>query len=966
MTGGSATGGNDVFNGKNRIYWALVSQDLTAGGHGRSTVNWAWAINWGAGDNCHRVQTSTVVVNGVTVYSTALAHVFSSSHVHTGDWPPVNAAAQGGFAAGTVTIDHDSNGNANVVMTGSHVGSSGPASNSSLSTALPQIPQTVASPSSATATRVSDTQQTIAWTNNSTGTAPYASVKVYRSTDGAGYALIATLGVVTGYSDTTTAANHRYVYAINAVGANGVEIGSAVAAAVYTTPGAPSALSATKLGNNNIRLDWTNNVGYDDAAYTVRIEESQNGGAFAEIASVAGGVATYEHASPSTSVTHTYRVRSRSTTGSLNSSYSSNSNTVTLLATANAPTGLSPSGVSADAAGNIVLSWTHNPADGTPQTKRRVQRKINAGSYADLVNDTSTASSYTVTAGTWTNGDTITWKVSTAGQNGTLGATSAESTITLSAKPTVTINAPGATYDTSLLTVEWGYFQAQSSAQAAWHAALFDASAVLIEAISGTTETQGTFAHAVADGASYTVTASVTSAAGLTSTEDSQAFTVAYALPAAIAIAGSFDSASGFMVLTLTGEEASAGYSGLTLDGTGDYASTPDAAALDITGDIDIRIDLELADWTPAATTVLVAKWVAASNQRSYEVVLTTAGLIRFRMTTNGATGTLVEATSSVAPTPVNNRLSLKIDRNAGVVTFLTSTDPHLTGASWTVLGTTQAAAGTIFASTAVLQVGADGDGTAALTGTVYSVELRNSSDVLVADPVFAAEPAATTTFVDDAGRTWTLAGDAAIVTVVPATQAIATVDVQRQIDGGAWLTILTGVVLDTLTLTATVQDTLPVTVGSNSYRAIAYSALPSSVMSAEDAVTTAETTWGYLSGEGSFATVARFRATPTFAASTSRAKALYHFAGRPKPVQLAGEAVTTTLNVSGKLSSGSGTPAAFEALGLAEGVVCWRGPDGRRMFASLGKMDLGVMRLHELATVAFALTEVDFAEGDQ
>jgi hypothetical protein len=362
----------------------------------------------------------------------------------------------------------------------------------------------------------------------------------------------------------------------------------------------------------------------------------------------------------------------------------------------------------------------------------------------------------------------------------------------------------------------------------------------------------------------------------------------------------------------------------------------------------------------------ILAKWEATSDERSFAVCLTTGGLLRFRMTTDGTSGTVVEATSSVAPTPVGGRLSLRWHRVSGVVTFYTSTDTNLTTATWTQLGTTQAAAGTIYAGTAVLQVGADGDGMAAFAGTVYSAELRNSADAVVADPNFAAEDAETTSFDDATGLTWTLAGDAEIVTVVAATEAIVSVDVQRQIDGGAWVTILTDVELDAVTRTAVVQDTVPITVGTNTYRAVAYSALPSSVMSAEDDVVTSETTWGYLSGGTRFGTVARFRAMPTFAASAGRAKAVYHFAGRSLPVQFLGEALTTTLSVSGRLTSDGGTAAEFEALAQADGVVCWRGPDGRRMFGSVPKIDTGATRLKGLQTVAFTLTELDFTEGDQ
>lgn len=757
-TSGSATGGNDVFNGKARAFWWLVSQDYAAN---TSTIRWAWCVNWAAGDNCHSIRAASFNGNGTIQWSTSNTHDFVSGHVHSGDWPAVNSSSGGGFASGTYVLNHDAAGNANVQVSASHVGTSGATSTATTPVdALPQIPQTPANASACTATRVNDGQINVAWTNNSTGTAPYQNIKVYRKTDGGGWANIATLGVVTSYADTGVVANHKYHYGINVVGANGTEVGTAEAADVWTTPGAPTGCAATKLGNGDISIGWSNNVSF--AEYLTEIQESTDGGTtWTNLnTSIAAGSTTYTHVAPVSSVTHRYRVRAKTSSGTaLFSSYSAASNTITLLATANAPTGLSPSGAARDAAGNITLSWTHNPADGTPQSKRRVQVKIGAGAFADVVNDTSSTSSFTITAGTWTNGTTITWHVATAGQNGTLSAFSADASFTLSATPTATISTPGATVNNSHADMAWTYFQAQGSAQASFTAQLKDGSGGLVETVVGTTAASAAFAATLANGATYTVTVAVTSAAGLSSATASKTFTVTYLPPAMPHIAAAFDNGSGAMVLTITGDD------------------------------------------------------------------------------------------------PVNG------------------------------------------------------------------------------------------------------------VTV-----AIANVDVQRSINGGPWVTVAAGIVLSGVAgvQTAIVQDTVPITVGSNKYRAIAYSALPSSVMSAVVEVVTAETTWGYLSGGHSFATVARFRATPTYAASTSRAKALYHFAGRPKPVQLAGEALTTTLAVSGKLSSGSGTPADFEALGLAQGVVCWRGPDGRRLFGSVGKMDLGVTRLHALTAVAFTLTEVDFTEGAQ
>lgn len=750
-TSGNATGGNDVFNGKNRIFWSLTSQDMTDGGHGSSTVAWSWAVNWAPGDNCHTILNGHVVINAVDVYPiTANVHQFDGSHVHTGDWPPF-----GGFGGGSTKIYHDASGNANITMTGAHQGTSGPISSASGTWALPQIPQTPASPSALTASRVSDTQASLAWTNNSTGTAPYAGVNVYRSTDGGGFALVASLGVVTSYTDTTITAGHKYTYRVSAVGSNGVEVGYATASAFWTTPSSPTSCTATKQGNGDVVVSWVNHVNYSE--YTTRIEESTNGGStWAEIASVASGITSWTHVAPSTGLTHTYRVRSRTSSGTtLNSAYSSNSNTVTLLATANPPTGLSPAGVARDATGAIVFTWTHNPADGTPQTKYQLQYKVDAGAYTTVGPTTSGASSYTLPANTVTNGHTITWHVATAGQNGTLSAYSADSTFATSAKPTAAFSAPGSSYNSSQLTASWTYFQAQGSAQASFVAQLYDAGANLLEQVTGTTATSATFSTALADGASYTVKVTVTSAAGLASSTASQAFTVTFLPPAAVHLAAAYDAGAGAMVLTITGDDPVAG------------------------------------------------------------------------------------------------------------------------------------------------------------------------------------------------------------VTV-----AIDHVDVQRQIDGGVWVTAIAGVVLTPVAtvLTAIVSDPAPTIAGTNAYRLVAYSALPSSETSSTVTVVTAEKLWSFLSYGDRFATVARMRATPTFGSTAQRDRALYHFAGRALPVQLTGEAVDLALTVSGQLRDTSSTPEEFEAAAYTAGVVLWRDPTGRRVFGSIGQVQ--TQRSSKFAAqVSFTVTEVDYAE---
>jgi hypothetical protein len=648
-----------------------------------------------------------------------------------------------GTSPGTITISGQVNGVFNGITP-----------NCAVNVPIPARPwANPAATTDATASRVSDGQASVSWDNNDSTSAAYGNIKLYRKTGSGSYALRATLGVVESYSDTGIGANEKYRWRPNVLGANGVEITGDESGDVWTTPAAPSGLVATKLGNGNIRLDWANNVNYSE--YSVRIEHSTNGGAFSELTSVSGGVTTYEHTSPSTSVTHTYRIRARSTTGSLDSAYSASSNTVVLLATANAPTNLVPSGVARDAEEDIVLSWQHNPADGTPQSAYQLQYKVDAGGYTTVGPTSSGVSSYTLPAATLDNGHTITWRVATSGENGTLSAYSAESTFTTSARPTAAISTPTASYSSSTLTAEWSYFQEQGSGQATWQAFLYDASSSLLEQISGTTETEATFAATLADAATYTVAVAVTSAAGLTcAPPDSVTFSVTYLPPAAVTIAAGYDTGSGAMVLTVTGE-----------------------------------------------------------------------------------------------------------DPEEGV------------------------------------------------------------------------------------------------------TAAIDTVTIQRAINGGGWLTIVVGLVLAGDPLTAIVLDTAPTINGLNTYRAVAYSALPSSAMSDEEEAATSEGNWAFLSAGPGFASVVKFRALPSFKGAAGRDKALHHFAGREKPVELAGEATSLAVSVSGELRGGSSSAEEFEAMGRIRGVVLWREPTGRRVYGSLSSVQT-VRESYRSASVSFSLAEVDYTEG--
>lgn len=193
------------------------------------------------------------------------------------------------------------------------------------------------------------------------------------------------------------------------------------------------------------------------------------------------------------------------------------------------------------------------------------------------------------------------------------------------------------------------------------------------------------------------------------------------------------------------------------------YASTPDAAVLDITGDIDLRVEVALEDWTPAANNSLIYKWDGAGTSASYGLrVNATTGVLVFLWTENGST--VKTATSTVAPTVTDGstlwvRATLDVDNGASgnTVTFYTSTD----GVTYTQLGTAVTAAGTtsIFSGTGTLEIGSFAGGLAPSTGNFYSAQVFNGINgtlVFYMDTSIIST-AADTSFLAKTGQTITI-----------------------------------------------------------------------------------------------------------------------------------------------------------------------------------------------------------------
>ncbi|XIG72021.1 hypothetical protein C1N81_30750 [Streptomyces sp. SGAir0957] len=209
----------------------------------------------------------------------------------------------------------------------------------------------------------------------------------------------------------------------------------------------------------------------------------------------------------------------------------------------------------------------------------------------------------------------------------------------------------------------------------------------------------------------------------------------------------------------------------LAVNGTGfgnTGASTPDTAALDIVGDIDIRFEATLDNWLAAGTVELCGKGLGSGNQRSWMLMMTDQRL-RLRWSTDGTAFTFRDSTELLTmPSPtLAVRATLDVNNGASGHTVVFYTAPSMAG-PWTQLGAPVVTSGTtsIFNSSAPVRAG-DGWGDVGFpsaSGRVTRFELRNGiGGTVVANPNFTILTPGTTTFTDPAGRTWTVGFDTEI-----------------------------------------------------------------------------------------------------------------------------------------------------------------------------------------------------------
>lgn len=200
-------------------------------------------------------------------------------------------------------------------------------------------------------------------------------------------------------------------------------------------------------------------------------------------------------------------------------------------------------------------------------------------------------------------------------------------------------------------------------------------------------------------------------------------------------------------------------------------AAVASSAALDISGDLDVRIDVAPETWAggPWAENglELIGRYTLTGNQRSWRLVARTSGTVEFAHSTTGADYN--PWTSPQLPFTGGRRgalrVTLDVNNGTGGHTLTWYTADTLAG-PWTALGSeTRTGTITLHNPSAPLEIG-DAASTVFENGhrRVYGAEVRNGIDgPAVAAPDFTAQAAGATSFVDSAGRTWTLTGGAVL-----------------------------------------------------------------------------------------------------------------------------------------------------------------------------------------------------------
>jgi hypothetical protein len=215
----------------------------------------------------------------------------------------------------------------------------------------------------------------------------------------------------------------------------------------------------------------------------------------------------------------------------------------------------------------------------------------------------------------------------------------------------------------------------------------------------------------------------------------------------------------------------------LVPDTAGAKARVVSTSALNIAGDIDVRIEVA-PDRIPAqdaedfahASQELIGRWNTVADDRMWRLLLRLDGRLNLVWSTDGAA---TEEQYSTEPVPYISghrfavRATLDVANGAAGHTVTFYTAPSIAG-PWAQLGQPVVVAGTTSINTvgtADLEIGDIAtSGFEVGAGCYFAAEVRSGiNGTLVANPDFTAQTVGATSFTDGAGRAWLVEGGSEI-----------------------------------------------------------------------------------------------------------------------------------------------------------------------------------------------------------
>jgi hypothetical protein len=195
---------------------------------------------------------------------------------------------------------------------------------------------------------------------------------------------------------------------------------------------------------------------------------------------------------------------------------------------------------------------------------------------------------------------------------------------------------------------------------------------------------------------------------------------------------------------------------------SGNYFSTPDAAPVSITGDLEIVMRINASDYTPASAAYLVTKGSVAGNL-AYSLLFDPSGTLRFDISVDGTANSVVYSDAPGFTDGVETWIKVSRVAATGVVTYSKSTD----GVTYSQIGATKTTtSGSIYDSTAALHLGVNTAGTGNMfTGRILYASVSGTIGGAAAAVFNASSYTGGTTFTASTGEIWTLNGGATIVT---------------------------------------------------------------------------------------------------------------------------------------------------------------------------------------------------------